>query len=191
MTGSRKLVVPAAETHAGKNSGLILLPFFGNMPDTSSSTRFTDARKAHFIRQVYAHESYVRTRTPPPITTTTTQPAPNFVFRSSIEPSKKLATPPIDCAASVPYYPGLGLWCVATPFFLFAYTIARLSRSEPNPGKTNLFPRFDFNRRSTALSSRVYGSFHKMDRVPLHQWNVQSSALDEMIPSQRSQLSRS
>lgn len=69
-------------------------------------------------------------------------------------------------------------------------TTAGLSRSEPNPGKTHLFPRFDFNRRSTALSSRAYGSFHKIDRVPLHHWSVEGSALEDVIASQRSQLSR-
>lgn len=113
---------------------LVEVPFYSHMPDTSANTRFTDSRKAKFIREVLEKEAPDRAVIQRE-TTTTTSPAPGFVFRASL--AKKQIKPPFDCG--LPYAVG------------------------PGPTKKSvgrIFVPFNFNQSSSALSSRAYGHFY-------------------------------
>lgn len=120
-----------------------------------TSRVFCDTRKSAFMRQVYARE--LRTRDARPRTSTTT-PAPGFAFRPEVRDFHLVR--PFETA---PYAPGPG----------------------PRTGESRVFPRFDFNIYSTALSSRAYGSFHGGKRVPLHLRDIEGARLDELLAAHR------
>lgn len=132
---------------AMSSHSLIELPFFSSMPDTSGDRRFTDTRKSKFMSQVHGKEGRVARREPPPVNTFTVKPSPAFVFRDTRGAPKVLmeeARP-----TPMPFRPGRG----PKPPSLAAGSFG----VGPGMGCAEIFPRFDFNVSSSALSSSAYG----------------------------------
>lgn len=126
---------------------LVDLPFFSSMPDTSGDRRFSDTRKSQFVRQVCRGESKVRNHAPPPVSTHTVKPSATFCFRDTRGQPKML---PVGGARStVPYVPGRGARRPSLSTGRFGVG--------PGMGCSEIFPRFDFNTSSSALSSAAYG----------------------------------
>lgn len=137
---------------AMSSHSLIELPFFSSMPDTSGDRRFSDTRKSAFVRQVHDHESRVGGRSPPPVQTFTVKPSPDFCFRDTRGKPKVLMG--LDTPTPMPFRPGRG----AQP----PSKSTGIGSVGPGMGCSEIFPRFDFNVSSTALTSAAYG--HGLDR---------------------------
>lgn len=150
------------------------------MPDTSLNRRFCDDRKTDFIRRQHSYEAACRQRRPPLKDTFTTLPARDFCFQDSAPPDLEPRQPHVLCKTAVqgvPFREGKG----AQPATLGI--ARRVGRGGCEVRATSeIFPRFDFNRDSSALASSVYGAgTAEPSHVPLKSWNTRGTALEELM----------
>ena len=141
----------ARMTEALASKTLVELPFFSSQPDSSTHRRFCDNRKSAFVQRMHRQEEKTKFDEHPPVRWPETIPDPTFHFASCLETDKVLRGP--DKALMHPFVPGKG---VQPPSLGCGESVGGRAVGS-NPGCSEIFPRFDFDISSSAMSSSAYG----------------------------------
>ena len=181
---------PAQEarmTQALASKTLVELPFFSSQPDSSTHRRFCDTRKSQFVARMHRQEMKTQFSEHPQVKWPATIPDPTFSYEANVRCDRVLKGP--EVALSHPFARGRG---VQRP----SYGVNRFAVGS-NPGCSEMFPRFDFDVSSTALSSSAYGRhvpFGKRKEhgghVPCAAFAVQGKTLQQQNAEQKAAVEK-